>query len=116
LEVAKKFSINGGHVAEEKKVTKLPFASAEGLRKTIDFANLLHDRITSLTFINVELTRMLIESGHLDRERYLKILDRLADLQIKPDREAGAKYTHFIKDLIEKQTADKSPDDSGPAP
>lgn len=92
---------------QEKAKATFPFASANGLKKTIELANTLHDRITSLALMNVELTKMLIASGHLDREKYLNILETVSKSLSESNSVKGAEFTELLKELLEKQTSEK---------
>lgn len=85
-------------------MSELPFASAEGVKKIIDYVNRQTDRVNALAIINVELVKLLIESGSLDREKCLHVFDEIARTQSLRESEEGARYTQLLRGMIETQT------------
>lgn len=88
-------------------MAELPFASAEGLKKVIDHLNRQTERINALSMISVEMAKLLIESGALDREKYLVMLELISNTQESRDSEHGALLTKLMKGMIETQTGEK---------
>lgn len=88
-------------------MAEIPFASAEGLKKVIDHLNRQTERINALSMISVEMAKLLIESGALDREKYLVVLEMISNTQGSRDSEHGALLTRLMKGMIEKQTGEK---------
>lgn len=87
-------------------MAELPFASADGMKKVIEHLNRQVDRINALSMINVELAKLLIESGALDREKYLAVLEMISNTQDARDSAHGAQFTRLMKGMIETQTGE----------
>lgn len=88
----------------------IPFATTDALKTVIAKVNQQQERIIALSLMNLEMAKLLIESGGLSRERYLEILDAISKSFESSGSLDGAKQVRLVWDLISQQTVEKPHD------
>lgn len=93
-------------MAEEE----MTIATGAGLRAANQRIDQLHERLIAVSLMNIELTKMLVNSGVINRAKLLQVFDLLKESQVATDSPMGVQFTQMVRDLLAAQTSEPTND------